>query len=223
MVKARQIGISQVVAAEALFSAKHYPGQTILFVSRNLEAAQHLQRLVYRLLETDPMLPEIRKQNERELLFANDSAILSLPATEETGRTYAASAVYLDEFAHAPWAEKIYQAVAPCISRGGRLTVISTPKGKADLFYQLYQETILGKRSFELHRLDWSQCPEYNPTGFDLPELQERQRIGEAGDWFQSMRPRYSDRQWAEEFECDFAGSAGLVYREFDPEVHVIE
>ena len=137
IVKARQVGVSQLVAGEALFLAKHFDGVTVLFVSRNLPAAVHLQRMVYSLMRSDPNLPPVVRKNEAELILANDSVIRSLPATDDTGRTFAATAVYLDEFAHMPWAGRIYQAIAPCAARGGRLTVISTPYGRANAFYRL--------------------------------------------------------------------------------------
>jgi len=221
VVKARQVGVSQLIAGEALFLAKHLDGVTILFVSRNLPAAQHLQRMVYRLMESDSNLPRLVRQNDAELVLANESVIRSLPATEDTGRTFAATAVYLDEFAHMPWADRIYQAVAPCAARGGRLTVISTPYGKANAFYRLWQESGLGTRAFARFRIHWTECPEYNPEGHSLDDPDERRRVGERGAWYEAQRPRFTDDQWAQEYECDFAGSAALVYREFDPEVHV--
>ena len=221
IVKARQVGVSQLIAGEALFLAKHLEGVTILFVSRNLPAAQHLQRMVYRLMESDPNLPPVLRQNEAELVFGNDSVIRSLPATEDTGRTFAATAVYLDEFAHMPWADRIYQAVAPCAARGGRLTVISTPYGKANPFYRLWQESALGARSFQRFRIHWSDCPEYNPEGFLIQDPEERRRVGAQSAWYHAQHPRFTDDQWAQEYECDFAGSAALVYREFDPDLHV--
>ncbi|UCC68865.1 MAG: hypothetical protein JSV79_02765 [Armatimonadota bacterium] len=221
VVKARQVGVSQLIAGEALFLAKHLDGVTVLFVSRNLPAAQHLQRMVYRLMESDRNLPPVVRRNEAELAFGNNSVIRSLPATEDTGRTFAATAVYLDEFAHMPWADRIYQAVAPCAARGGRLTVISTPYGKANAFYRLWQKSGLGTRAFARLRVHWSECPEYNPEGHSLDDPNERRRVGEKGAWWQAQRPRFTDDQWAQEYECDFVGSAALVYREFDPELHV--
>jgi len=223
IVKARQVGVSQLIAGEALFLAKHLDGVTILFVSRNLPAAQHLQRMVYWLMDSDPNLPPVLRQNEAELAFANDSVIRSLPATEDTGRTFAATAVYLDEFAHMPWADRIYQAVAPCAARSGRLTVISTPYGKANPFYRLWQESALGMRSFQRFRIHWADCPEYNPQGFLIQDPEERRRVGEQAAWYRAQRPRFTDDQWAQEYECDFVGSAALVYREFDPDLHVGE
>lgn len=221
VVKARQVGISQLIAGEALYLAKHMEGVTVLFVSRNLPAAQHLQRMVYHLMASDPNLPPVVRRNETELALGNESVIRSLPATEDTGRTFAATAVYLDEFAHMPWADRIYQAVAPCAARGGRLTVISTPSGRASAFWRLWQESALGVRDFARFQVHWTECPEYNPAAWFLADPAARRRAGEAGEWYQQQRPRFTEEQWAQEYECDFLGSSALVYREFDPEVHV--
>jgi hypothetical protein len=223
IVKARQVGISQTMAGEALFLAQHFPGTSVLFVSRNLPAGQHLQRLVYQLMRSDRHGHRAVRQNDRELVLENGSSVFSLPATEDTGRTFSATAVYLDEFAHMPWADEIYQAVAPCAARGGRVTIISTPRGKANAFYRLWQESAIGKRSFERFRIHWSDCPEYNPEGWMLEDAEERRRAGERGPWYQAQRARFSDDQWAQEYECDFISSGSLVYREFDPELHVGE
>lgn len=219
VVKARQVGVSQAIAGEALFLARHFDGATVLFVSRSLAAAQHLQDMVRALMAPDEV--EVQRRNRSEVAFENGSVIRSLPATERTGRTFSATAVYLDEFAHMPWAEGIYQAVAPCAAQGGRITVVSTPKGRGDAFWRLWQESGLGVRPFERFRIHWSECPEYNPEGHLLNDADERRRVGEAGAWYQAQRPRFTEDQWAQEYECDFVGSGSLVYREFDPELHV--
>ena len=221
VLKARQVGVSQLLAGEALCLAKHQEGATVLFVSRNLAAAQHLLRLVSQLLEEDMREPAVVRKNESEIAFANGSVIRSLPATEDTGRTFAATAVYLDEFAHMPWADRIYQAVVPCTARGGRVTVVSTPYGKANAFYRLWQENLLGARQAVPFTLHWSECPEYNPDGCHLQDPEARQRVGERGEWYRRNRPRFTVEQWAQEYECDFIGSSALVYREFDPSLHV--
>ncbi len=222
IVKARQVGVSQLIAGEALAQAKFFPGSTILLISRNLEAAQHLLRLVADLMASDFNLPEVSRKNESEISFANRSTIRSLAASENAGRTYAATAVYLDEFAHCPWAEEIYQAAAPTAARGGRLTIVFTPKGKANPFFRLFQSALSDKQ-FRLFRVHWSQCPDYNPNGWNFTDENDRLQTALAGDWYQRTRPLYTDEQWAQEFECDFTSSVGLVYREFDPLVHVAD
>ena len=219
VVKARQVGVSQAIAGEALFLAVHAPGARVLFVSRSLAAAQHLQDMVYGLMGPDER--EVKRCNRSEVELKNGSVIRSLPATQRTGRTFSATAVYLDEFAHMPWAEGIYQAVAPCAAQGGRVTVVSTPRGRGDAFWRLWQESGLGVRSFERFSVHWSECPEYNPEGHLLEAAEERRQMGEQGAWYRAQRRRFTEEQWAQEYECDFVGSGTLVYREFDPEVHV--
>jgi hypothetical protein len=218
VVKARQVGVSQVMAVEARLLARHFEGATVLYVSRSLKAAQHLQDMVYALTGPEETA---KRRNRSEMEFENGSVIQSLPATKQTGRTFSATAVYLDEFAHMPWADSIYQAVAPCAAQGGRITVVSTPKGRGDAFWRLWQESGAGLRSFERFTIHWSECPEYNPEGFLLSDPEQRRRVGEQGAWYQEQRPRFTEEQWAQEYECDFVGSGTLVYREFDPAVHV--
>jgi hypothetical protein len=81
IVKARQVGVSQLIAGESLYLAKHRDGVTILFVSRNLPAAQHLQRMVYGLMDSDPNLPPLVRRSDAELVLGNGSVIraASLP------------------------------------------------------------------------------------------------------------------------------------------------
>jgi len=221
VVKARQVGVSQAIAGEALCLARQHSGAKVLFVSHNLAAAQHLLGMVYELMASDKKLPVLRKRSASIVALANGSVIRSLPATRRGGRTFSATAVYLDEFAHMPWADEIYQAVTPCAAQGGRVTVVSTPRGKANAFYRLWQEAGVGGNLFERHVIHWSECPEYNPEGFLIEDGEKRRRVGEAGIWYGAQRARFTDDQWAQEYECDFAGSGSLVYREFDPQVHV--
>ncbi|NIM05372.1 MAG: hypothetical protein GTO55_04630, partial [Armatimonadetes bacterium] len=146
---------------------------------------------------SDFNLPALLRKNESEIAFANRSVIRSLAAGENAGRTYAASAVYLDEFAHSPWAEEIYQAAAPTTARGGRLTIVSTPKGKANAFFRLFQQATLDRSQFRLMRVHWSECPDYNPDGWNMADENERLEEALASDWYKRHRSLYTDEQWA--------------------------
>jgi hypothetical protein len=67
----------------------------------------------------------------------------------------------------------------------------------------------------------WSECPDYNPKSWHLADNEARLQCALEGEWYRKHRTLYTDEQWAQEFECDFTSSVGLVYREFDPMVHV--
>jgi phage FluMu gp28-like protein len=139
VVKARQIGWSQVVAIEAIHKAIFSPDSTILFVSRNEKQASHLLGYCYAAISgIRDEVPVPVRQNQSEMVFANGSHIISLPANKSTGRGFAAGDVYLDEYAFQEYAADIYRSIVPTLSHGGRLTVFSTPDGRANHFYQLW-------------------------------------------------------------------------------------
>lgn len=74
---------------------------------------------------------------ELEVLLPNNVRILGLPANPETVRGFSGD-VFLDEFAMHRDDRAIWAAIFPTILRGdGELDVASTPKGAANLFYEL--------------------------------------------------------------------------------------
>lgn len=208
--KARQVGMSQTIAAEALHTARFNEGATILFVSRSLDAALNLLEYAKDILiDLDDGLPvTVSKRGATRVVFSNRSRILSVPATVNTGRTYAATAVYLDEAAFLPWADTIYTAVSPTTSRGGSISVLSTPNGQGNFFHSLWELNKFGKglvyRGDEVkdgwskHRVHWRDCPEYDEA------------------WFKNKRPQFDEASWYSEFECDFERSGQPVFHSHD-------
>lgn len=212
--KARQVGMSQTIAAEALHIARFTEGATILFVSRSLDAATNLLDYVKDILaDLDDGLPiKVVKKGSQRLVFSNRSRIMSVPATPNTGRTYAATAVYMDEAAFLPWAETIYTAVLPTVSRGGKISILSTPNGTGNLFYDLCgrREPKYGPvrqfggqptlSAWSSHIVHWTACPEYDDA------------------WFKDKRPQYDESSWYSEFECNFEMSGNPVFLKKDIE-----
>lgn len=210
VVKARQIGISQVMAIEAVHKAIYQPNATILLVSRNQELAVNLLGYAYNTLASiREEIPAQTKANESEIGFANGSRIKSLPANRSTGRGFAASQIYLDEYSFIQYSEDIYRSVSPAVGLGGRLTVFSTPDGRANHFFQLWAG--IDGSEWSRHEIPWWKCPEYNPSTLkpDDPESLE---------WYRRERPKYTAQQWASEYECDFATSGEAVFRHEDIE-----
>lgn len=196
VLKARQVGMSTAVAIEAAHLALHQPRSLVLMVSRSQDQAVYLLGLVYRVLDGLAEPVDYAKRNELEAVLAHNGAVLkSLPANPGTGRGLAADHVYLDEFAHAAYDDEIYQAVSPTVSRGGRLTVISTPRGQGNAFYRAWHGELGG--DWSRHSVHWRDCPDYD----------ER--------WYEEARPRYTSQQWASEFDLDFTVSGDTV---FDPD-----
>lgn len=207
VLKARQIGFSQTFALEALYKAITQPERTILLVSRSQDLAVNLLRYCYLTYNNLRDAPALSKSNESELGLSNGSRIKSIPANRSTGRGFAASDVYLDEFAYADYAEDIYQSVSPAISQGGSITIGSTPNGTGNLFYGLYQTG----DGFERFCVPWHHCPAY------YTETEKAAGVLPIDSaWYQRERPKYTAQQWAAEYECDFTGSGVAVFQTSD-------
>jgi hypothetical protein len=196
ILKARQIGISNAVAIEALHKAITRPDSTELFVSRNQDAARVLIRYCRHTLSGLREAPTLMGENQSELSFANGSRIVSLPATPSTGRGLAATDVYLDEFAFCQYDELIYESIIGTIATGGRMTMLSTANGRNNLFFRLWSG-LDGGADWSRHRIHWSDCPRYDEA------------------WAERTKAEMTRQSFAQEFDLDFIASGDAV---FDPE-----
>jgi len=195
VLKARQTGISNAVAIEALHKAITRPDSTELFVSKNQDAASVLIRYCQQTLSGLKNPSKLLSENQSRLSFPNGSQILSLPATPSTGRSIAATDVYLDEFAFTQYDALIYESIMGTISTGGSLTILSTPNGRTNLFFRLWSG-LDGGDAWSHHRVHWSDCPRYrdDPT------------------WEARTRSAMTRQSFAQEYDCDFATSGDAVF-----------
>lgn len=192
VLKARQTGISNAVAIEALHKAMTRPDSTELFVSRNQDAARVLIRYCQHTLGGLRQIPQLLNENQSELAFANGSRIVSLPASPSTGRGIAATDAYLDEFAFAEYAPLIYESIIGTISTGGSLTVLSTPNGRNNLFFRLWSGLEGG--TWSRHQIHWSDCPRYDEA------------------WAARARAEMTRQSFAQEYDLDFITSGDAVF-----------
>ena len=195
ILKARQTGISNCVAIEALYKTIARPETTELFVSRSQNAAAELILYCQRTLSGLRSAPRTVKENQDQIAFENGSRIVSLSASPKTGRGIAATDVYLDEFAFAMYDAQIYESILGTISTGGSMTILSTPNGRANMFYRLWAGLEGGEWS--RHQIHWSDCPRYD------------------AQWERVMRAGMTRQSFAQEYDLDFLTSGEAV---FDPE-----
>ena len=78
------------------------------------------------------------------------------------------------------------------LSRGGRLTVASTPKGKLNRFYDLW----VGENNYEKYEIPWWECS-------DMTE----EKIGEYRDELSTIPGMFE-----QEYECSFEAYAGALW-----------
>lgn len=103
------------------------------------KAALHAkaQNMVIQEVESDYRAKDGTTYKMLEIVFPNGSRIVGLPANPDTARGWSAN-ILLDEFALHKDAREIWRAMFPTVTRGYRVIVVSTFKGKSNKFYELF-------------------------------------------------------------------------------------
>jgi hypothetical protein len=199
--KARQIGFSQAVSAEALERAMQRTC-TILIVSKDEEAAKQVlnyAKITYHNLRVVPVL--LSGENTRQMEFANGSKIISLTSSPNTGRSISAAHVYIDEAAFVRWFDAIYRAIAPTVSAGGTITILSSPDGTENLFGRIWEGRNNGRGPVR----DFDGTPAPDGVWYNNEK------------WIRANHPDYVQKyppdQWASEFEASLVSSGDRVFR----------
>jgi hypothetical protein len=175
ILKARQLGISWLVCAYALWICLFNPGRVVLAFSRGQNEADELIRRVRVMYERLPgwlrlVCPKLTKTNTSDLAWANGSRMESFPATKGAGRSLTASLLIMDEFAWMQFATEVYTAAKPTIDNGGQMVILSTANGEDNLFYTLAQEAQAGTNEFAFVFLPWWIHPARNADWYAATE-----------------------------------------------------
>ena len=144
ILKARQIGISWLLAAYALWTVVYHKGAVVLLISKGEREAGDLLgkcKFIYDQLP-DVLRPKAGAWTASEANFTTlRSKIVALPSTEGAGRSETASLVIQDEADHHEHLDANYAAIKPTIDAGGQLIQASTPDKRkvGSLFKGLYR------------------------------------------------------------------------------------
>jgi hypothetical protein len=193
----RQSGKSTTIALKALWTALYGARALVLLLSPSLRQSRELFRKVtdvYRDLGC-PIAPAV--DNKLELELVNGGRIVSLPGTEATIRGFSApKLVVMDEAAKIPTV--LYTAVRPmlAISRGS-LVLLSTPYGRRGFFHE-----------------EWTQG---GPNWLRVQRTADRcPRV--TAEWLAEERLHMEPWEYAQEYMCEFADTAGQFFLESDIE-----
>lgn len=175
ILKARQLGISWLVCAYALWLCLFHSGRLVLKFSIGQDESNEMLRRVsvmyWRLTpELRAALPKLVKENKSSIAWANESRIESLPTTQNAGSGYTASLVILDEFSKNAWAEKLYTAVKPTIDGGGAMIILSSAYGIDNLFHDLCEKAQRGEGRFTFRFLPWWSRPDRDAAWYAQTE-----------------------------------------------------
>jgi len=145
----RQCGKSFSTSLEAVVDCWENAGATWVFLSAGERQSKELIRkakmhatsidMAIESIETDYFAGDtIYKM--LEINFPNGSRIIGLPANPDTAVGWSAN-ILLDEFSKHKDSYEIWKAMYPTVTRGYKVRVISTFKGKQNKFYDLFYAT----------------------------------------------------------------------------------
>ena len=164
ILKARQLGITWLVCAYALWLCLHRPQRLVLTFSIGQNEANEMMRRIHAMYWRLPAdlratLPAVVKDNTEEMAWDNGSRIESLPSRKSAGSGYTASLIILDEFAKNENAAALYTAVKPTIDGGGQMIILSTANGAGNLFHEMVDKARAGLSRFAFRFLPWHVRP----------------------------------------------------------------
>ena len=202
LLKSRQLGLSTLAAAYAVWLAIFYKDKNILIIATKLPIAMNFIKKVKVILDNLPpwlLLPKF-EPTKQAISFNNGSQIVAIPTSDDAGRSEALSLLIVDEAAFIRDFEMIWTGLAPAFSTGGNAIILSSPNGVGGQYYRLWTEAEAGQNDFNPIRLPWDVHPEHDQV------------------WFDKETKSLSRRKIAQEYLCDFITSGDTFLQPNDLE-----
>ena len=204
ILKARQLGISTIVAGYAAWLLLFRREKQVMVVATKFKTAANLVVKVKKMLKTLPdwmMIAEIDIDNQSSFQLNNGSKInASTTSAKDAGRSESLSLLIVDEAAFVEGMEELWTGILPTISTGGRCIALSTPNGVGNWFYKTFSDAEAENNLFNSVILPWHVHPDYDD------------------EWFLQQTKNMSKREIAQEFQCSFNMSGETVIAPEDME-----
>ena len=194
----RQSGKSVTVTAYLIHQAIFRDNINVAILANKRETSFELMAKLQTSYENLPkwLQQGVLAWNKGSIELENGSRITASSTSSSAVRGFSYNIVMLDEFAFVPTniAEEFFSSVYPTISSGTstKVIIVSTPNGM-NHFYKLWEDAEKGRNSYNAIEAHWSEVP------------------GRDDKWKAETIANTSEQQFAQEFECDFIGSAGTL------------
>lgn len=191
VLKSRQLGLSTITAAYAVWLAIFYKDKNILIIATKKETAINLVKKIKFAIQNLPqwlLLPSYT-ETMTDIRFSNGSSIKAIPTSPDAGRSEALSLLIVDEAAFIRDFEQIWTGLYPTLTTGGNAIVLSTPNGVGGMYYKLWTDAEAKQNDFNTIRLPWYVHPEHDQV------------------WFDKETRGLPKRKVSQEYLCDFLSS----------------
>ena len=195
ILKSRQLGITTLIAAYALWMSIFNSDKNVLIISIKQEVSREIITKVRFANEHLPTWLKVKEttNNLMSLRFDNGSQISATSSAKDAGRSKALSLLIVDEAAFIDEAESIWTSAYNTLSTGGKAIILSTPNGVGNWFHRMWINAEKKKNDFHTLRLHWSMHPDRDQSWRD----EQTKQLGEKGA--------------SQECDCDFLSSGTNV------------
>ena len=167
--KSRQLGISTLSSAYALWLMLFQKDKNILVIATKQETAKNMVTKIRFAYDQLPSWLKVKavEDNRLSLRLANGSQVKAVAASPDAGRSEAVSLLLLDEAAFIDNIDTIFTAAQQTLATGGQCFAISTPNGTGNWFHKTYTNAQIKENKFVPIALPWTVHPERNQTWRD--------------------------------------------------------
>jgi hypothetical protein len=194
----RQVGKTTTSVAYLLHQVLFSENMMIAILANRAPTAREILQRLKLAFEYLPMFLKqgIKEWNKGSIHLANGSRVLADSTSGSSVRGMSFNIIFLDEFAFVPnnIAEEFFASTYPTISSGksSKVVIVSTPNGM-NLFYKMWMDATEGRSDYKPIEIHWSMVP------------------GRDQKWAEQTIRNTSQRQFDQEFGCEFLGSTNTL------------
>lgn len=194
----RQVGKSTTSVAYILHQVLFNEQFVVAILANRAPTARELLGKLKLAFEYLPMFLKqgIKEWNKGSIWLANGSRVLADSTSGSSVRGFSFNLIFLDEFAFVPnnIAEEFFNSTYPTISSGktSKVVIVSTPNGM-NLFSKMWYKAVEKTSTYIPIEIHWSMVP------------------GRDQAWAEETIRNTSQRQFDQEFGCEFLGSSNTL------------
>lgn len=204
ILKSRQLGITTIAAAYALWHMIFNKDQSILALAPTQDKARNIVdkvRFAYSELPSWLKVASL-EDNKLSLILSNGSKIKAASGASDSARGYTANILILDEAAFIENADELWGSAQQTLATGGKAILLSTPNGLDGFFHRYWSDAETGENNFIPVKLRWDVHPKRDEK------------------WRKDQDKELGKRLAAQECDCSFLSSGDTYFDTEDLEYY---
>ena len=165
LLQSRQSGKSTTIVAYFAWQMLFHADRNLLITANKESTTKEILKKAMDVFKGLPyfLKPGIEEQSKTTLRLENGCSLRAVATTEASATGDSINVLLIDECALIPQnvMKEFWASVFPTMSsfKQSQIIVLSTPRGRSGLFYDLYSGAVNGTNGFVHKRVDWWQVP----------------------------------------------------------------